>query len=237
MPATTIDPDATVGSLVLDHPALAPLLERLDLDFCCHGDVPLATACAEHGLDVATTVRLLAAQAASPGNEGAHVFDARGATAAELCEHIVSSHHDRLRSELPRLEQTAATVVRVHGSDDPRLARLAATLDRLATDVLAHVEREEAQLFPCCVAVEAGGAIDEGALLEELEHDHADVGDALRELHVLGDAYAPETARCGTHRSLLAGLAELERDLHLHIHEENNVLFPRVRSRLAARKE
>lgn len=237
MPTTTIDPEATVGSLVLDHPALAPLLEQLDLDFCCHGDVTLATACAEHDLDVATTVRLLAAQAASTANAPAHAFDARAATAAELCEHIVSEHHDRLRSDLPRLEQTAATVVRVHGGDDPRLTRLAATLDRLAADVLEHVEREEAQLFPCCVAVEGGGAIDERGLLEELEHDHSDVGEALRELRVLADGYAPETARCGTHRSLLAGLAELERDLHLHIHEENNVLFPRVRGRLAARKE
>jgi regulator of cell morphogenesis and NO signaling len=236
MPVTTINPDATVGSLVLDHPALAPLLERLELDFCCHGDVPLATACTEHGLDVDTTVRLLAAQAAAGGTEPAHAFDARSATAAELCAHIVSEHHDRLRSELPRLEETAATVVRVHGGDDPRLAHLAATLDRLAADVLAHVEREEMRLFPCCVAVEGGGAIDDDALLDELEHDHADVGEGLRELRELADGYAPETARCGTHRSLLSGLAELERDLHLHIHEENNVLFPRVRSRLTAAK-
>jgi regulator of cell morphogenesis and NO signaling len=237
MPMTTIDPDATVGSLVLDHPGLAPLLERLELDFCCNGDVPLAAACAEHGLDVATTVRLLDAHAASATNEHAHAFDARSATAAELCAHIVAEHHDRLRSELPRLGETAATVVRVHGGDDPRLAQLAATLDRLAADLLAHVEREETQLFPWCVAVEGGGAIDEDALLDELEHDHADVGEELRSLRALADGYAPETARCGTHRSLLTGLAALERDLHLHIHEENNVLFPRVRSRLAAGKE
>jgi regulator of cell morphogenesis and NO signaling len=35
-------------------------------------------------------------------------------------------------------------------------------------------------------------------------------------------------ARCNTHRALLVGLAELEHDLHEHIHEENNILFPRV---------
>ena len=30
------------------------------------------------------------------------------------------------------------------------------------------------------------------------------------------------------HRATLDGLRELERDLHQHIHEENNVLFPRA---------
>jgi regulator of cell morphogenesis and NO signaling len=236
MPVTTIDPEATVGSLVLDHPALAPLLERLDLDFCCHGDAPLAAACAEHGLDVGTTVRLLEAHAATASREPGHAYDARAASTAELCEHIVGEHHELLRAELPRLNDTASTVVRVHGGDDPRLAQVAAALDRLTTDLLVHVELEERKLFPACVAVEAGGAIDEHALLDELEHDHADVGTELRELRELADGYAPETARCGTHLSLLTGLAELERDLHLHIHEENNVLFPRVRSRLARRK-
>jgi iron-sulfur cluster repair protein YtfE (RIC family) len=35
---------------------------------------------------------------------------------------------------------------------------------------------------------------------------------------------------CGTHRALLDALRSLEQDLHQHIHEENNVLLPRVRA-------
>jgi regulator of cell morphogenesis and NO signaling len=232
---TAIDPQASVASLVLDRPALAPLLEQLDLDFCCHGDRTLAAACDDRGLDVGTIVRVLEAQDASARPEPGHAFDARSASTAELCRHIVAAHHEPLRAELPRLEQTAATVLRVHGGDDPRLARLAEELAELAGELLAHVEREERQLFPACLAVESGaGPVDGRRLLDDLEDDHADVGETLRILRGLADDYRAETARCGTHRALIDGLAALERDLHLHIHEENNVLFPRIRSRVAA---
>lgn len=38
----------------------------------------------------------------------------------------------------------------------------------------------------------------------------------------------------GTHRALLDALRRLELDLHQHVHEENNVLFPRARARVGA---
>jgi regulator of cell morphogenesis and NO signaling len=233
---STIDPQSTVASLVLDRPDLAEVLGRLDLDFCCQGGRTLAAACAERDLDVETVVRVLeAVDAPGPAD---HAFDPRQASTAGLCDHIVAAHHDPLRLELPRLEETAATVVRVHGQDDPRLATLASELHDLTDELVAHVDREEAQLFPACVAAEAdAGTADGDALLDELEDDHADVGDALRRVRALADDYRLETARCGTHRLLLEKLAALERDLHVHIHEENNVLFPRVRSLLAAGKE
>jgi regulator of cell morphogenesis and NO signaling len=46
----------------------------------------------------------------------------------------------------------------------------------------------------------------------------------------LTGGYEPPADACNTYRAMLDGLAELERDTHLHIHEENNVLFPKVRA-------
>lgn len=40
----------------------------------------------------------------------------------------------------------------------------------------------------------------------------------------------PSRAVCRTHRTLLEAVGALELDLHQHVHEENNVLFPRVRA-------
>ena len=40
--------------------------------------------------------------------------------------------------------------------------------------------------------------------------------------------YDTSLALCNTHRAAIDGLRELERDLHEHIHEENNILFARV---------
>jgi regulator of cell morphogenesis and NO signaling len=42
-----------------------------------------------------------------------------------------------------------------------------------------------------------------------------------------GDYAAPADA-CATYHALLNGLQALEADLHVHIHLENNILFPRA---------
>ena len=60
----------------------------------------------------------------------------------------------------------------------------------------------------------------------ELEHDSA--GSALERLRELTDGFQPDAESCNTHRALLAALAQLESDLHEHVHKENNVLFPRA---------
>lgn len=232
---STIEPQASLASLVLDRPGLAELLEQLDLDYCCHGTRSLAAACAERDLDVDTLVRVLDAHVSAARSAPDHVYDCRSASIPELCDHIVSAHHESLRRALPRLSETSTTVVQVHGGEDPRLGTLARLFDGLAHELLEHLDREERLLFPACIALETGnGVVDGGALLTELEDDHAGVGETLRALRELADGYDAGTARCGTHRALLDGLDALERDLHLHIHEENNVLFPRIRARLAA---
>jgi len=44
----------------------------------------------------------------------------------------------------------------------------------------------------------------------------------------LTGGFHPPPHACDTYRALYAGLQELERDLHQHIHLENNILFPRA---------
>jgi regulator of cell morphogenesis and NO signaling len=59
-----------------------------------------------------------------------------------------------------------------------------------------------------------------------VEHDNA--GEVLRQIRKLTrDFAAPEDA-CVSFRTLYNALEELERDLHEHIHLENNILFPRA---------
>jgi regulator of cell morphogenesis and NO signaling len=47
-------------------------------------------------------------------------------------------------------------------------------------------------------------------------------------LRELSGGYATADALCATHRTLLEGLHGLDLDLHQHVHEENNILFPRT---------
>jgi regulator of cell morphogenesis and NO signaling len=215
-----IDPSRTVADLVIERPARARAFAELGLDYCCGGKTPLAEACEARGLAVEEAVAALEAVADTPAGER----DWSTAPLAELCDHIVSEHHDRLRAELPRLEGLLEKVVRAHGEERPSVVELRDTFTALRSDLEEHLAAEEEQLFPL---VRAGGPYD-AEQVHELEHDHAWAGSALARMRELTDGYDLERAICNTHRATLDGLHELERDLHQHIHEENNVLFPRA---------
>jgi regulator of cell morphogenesis and NO signaling len=229
------DHASTLGELVLEQPSAAALFERLGLDYCCGGARTLEEACSQHGLDARTVSVLLEALADEPRGADLEAHDVARATIPELCEHIVTRHHDPLRRDLPRISDLLATVVRVHGKTHRELHDLQRLFTTIREDLEAHMRLEEERLFPACLALGEGqgAALDDG-LLALLEDDHQATGDALCALREVAGGYRTEWALCSTHRALLRALRAFEIDMHQHVHEENNVLFPRARARLAA---
>ncbi|MBA2348467.1 MAG: DUF542 domain-containing protein [Solirubrobacterales bacterium] len=218
----------TLGELATHRPGAAELFERLQLDYCCGGDLSLRDACDQRELELGKVLELIAA--AAPSDAASPADDLRGLSIGELCEHIVVTHHGPLRVALARLTKLLATVSRVHGADQPDLHDLERTFLALRAEVEEHLLLEERTLFPACATLDGGqarpGPDDE--LLAHLRDDHQAVGAGLGRLHELGGAWDDSRARCATHRELLRGLGTFERDMHRHIHEENNILFPRV---------
>jgi len=212
-----IDPSRTVADLVLEQPSRARVFEGLGVDYCCGGKQSLSAACDARGLPVEDAVAVLESAAGEPSGER----DWANAPLSELCDHIVTAHHDHLREELDGLLEK---VVRAHGDGHPALSELRDTFAVLRSELEEHIVTEETQLFPL---VRSGGPYD-AEQVAELEHDHEWAGSALAKLRDLSDGYDLDHALCNTHRATLDGLRELELDLHQHIHEENNVLFPRA---------
>ncbi|MGH2896615.1 MAG: DUF542 domain-containing protein [Solirubrobacteraceae bacterium] len=228
--ASRIDPGSTLGVLVAERPARSELFERLGLDYCCGGQQTLGEACSSRGLDLASVRDALAALDAedmlSASPESA---DWREAPIAELCAHIVTVHHHGLREAFPRLQRLFATVVGAHADSEPRLGDAHHLFSEIRTELEPHLASEEAELFPACIAcVQNGTHVDPG-MLEEHEHEHEAVGGALAALRRLCQDFDRATALCHTHRALLDALEAFERDLHRHVHEENNILFTRIR--------
>ena len=217
----SLDLDRSLAELVLERPSAARVLERLGLDYCCGGRRSLRAACADRGLDPHTVVVFLEHELDPVG------FEARdwlSAPLADLCAHIVEDHHGRLRSELSRLGELAERAASAHGGVQPQLVELRDELEQLRAELEEHITDEERDLFPDLLA---GGALDQ-ARMEELLREHDGTGERLRRLRELGGDYATDEALCTTHRALLQGLHGLELDLHQHVHEENNILFPRA---------
>lgn len=221
---------ATLGELVVAQPAAAALFERLDLDYCCGGGRSLEEACSTRGLAASTVRAMLEGLRRDPETSPCAALDLSGASIAELCEHIVVHHHGPLRVELQRISKLLGTVARVHGRARPELVELHHLFAATSTDLEDHLQREEQTLFPACIGLDDDPrtpALDDGALAL-LRDDHQKVGAALSAMRELAGGYGDDGALCGTHRELLRSLHAFELDLHQHVHEENNVLFPRV---------
>jgi regulator of cell morphogenesis and NO signaling len=221
--------DRTLGDLVAERPGVAPTLDRLGLDYCCHGDRTIAEAAEVAGLDVAAVVDALDAAPAS---------DLRGDTAwtsldvAALADHIESTHHAYLHAELPDVVALADKVRTVHGSRHPELDEVAHLVDAIAADLEPHLLKEERILFPAIRAIAGGqrefpfGSVENPIRAMSSEHDAA--GDLLARLRAVTSGYAVPADGCASYQSLYQRLEALELDTHLHIHKENHSLFPRA---------
>lgn len=221
----------TVGSIVTRRPGLARVFERVGIDYCCGGKIPLVDACRTRGLDPHAVLAALEAAADVAGDDA---VDAGAMTLTALADHIEATHHAYLKAELPRLEAMAAKVAAAHGDRDARLAQVDETCRGLVAELAAHMMKEERVLFPMVRSLEASataptshcGSLANPIRVMEMEHD--DAGAALARLRELTDGFRPPDWACNTYRALLDGFSHLERDLHQHVHKENNVLFPRA---------
>jgi regulator of cell morphogenesis and NO signaling len=221
--------DTRVADLVLERPGRSRVFERFGIDYCCGGGAALAAACAESGADLDEVRRALA----DPGPAEPEDVDWRGRPVSELCDHIVNRHHNYLRDELPPLRLLVDKVATTHGSAHPELHDVRATFAAMADELEQHMAKEERVLFPACVALEEGDAVGFpfGSVQNPIGmmlHEHDEVAHGLSELRALTHGYEVPAEACASYRSLLDRLHTLELDTHRHVHEENNVLFPRA---------
>jgi regulator of cell morphogenesis and NO signaling len=164
--------------------------------------------------------------------------DFQNTSLAELITHILDTHHVFTKSEMDRLQLLADKVLNAHGRNHPELVHLDELLTRLCDDLKPHMFKEEQILFPYIVAlVQAAdqngavpfapfGTVKNPVRMMMIEHDTA--GEILRELRALTSDYKVPADACISYQTLYQALENFEKDLHQHIHLENNLLFPKA---------
>lgn len=236
--STPLTPAATLGDLVVADARRAAVLDRAGIDYCCNGHRTVAVAARDAGLDVDELLRSLDLPADPAQDAAASPSDRAPRELASFAHDIVDTHHAYLWDEMPRLQALVDKVHRVHGDRHPELAGVRDTYTAIVADLDPHMAAEERRVFPMIRRLESGAAVPTDELRERLaalrvEHDQ--VGGLLRHLRSLTDGYAVPADACGSYRAMLAGLEGMEKDLHAHIHKENNILFVQVDALLDAR--
>jgi regulator of cell morphogenesis and NO signaling len=227
----------TVRELALEIPEATRIFEKIGIDYCCGGAKSLEEACATANLSVDEVLDALefAEQEARAKRKDR---DWQTELLADLVAHINGTHHKYTREEIARLRPLFEKVVSVHGKNHAELQSIQASFLDLADELTMHLMKEEMMLFPYIVRMEECVTEQQPILsppfgtvqnpVSMMMHEHDSAGDALRAMRAASGGYSAPPDACVSYQALYKALAELEADLHQHIHLENNILFPRA---------
>lgn len=242
-------PTATqsVREIVTAEPSAAAVFERFEIDLCRQSDTQLAQVCAELQLSIDQVLEKLA-DAASHAR-GAFAQNLENYSMTRLIQHIVRTHHQTVRKELPRFAELSQRIATQHGEKASEYKAVAKLIEELRAEMFAHLEREEQVLFPYLVQLEEAAEMQGnapaacfrsvGQPISMMVQEHGAAQAIMSKIRELTHGFqAPEWA-CSRNGAFHAGLEAFEADLNHHVHLENDLLFPKAieaENRLNARR-
>jgi regulator of cell morphogenesis and NO signaling len=227
-----IDAKGPVSQLVSERPERARVFNRLGIDFSSGGEKPLDKICRERSLDLNAVLYDLQ-------ESDARTTDAdpcwMSAPMGKLADEIVSVHHQFLRRALPAISYLLERVAEANRNSHPELMELKELFADFRSRLETSMDKEEEMLFPVCRQMDqqrsSGKAVHPRRILylvSVLERNHECAIESLSKIRFVtnGFVHLPD---CGnTYRVLMDSLSDLEADMHVHMHLEDDILFPRA---------
>ncbi len=215
-----------VGQIVAEDYRASQVLRSYGLDFCCGGGRTLEKACNAKKIDLDDVVSELKALELADNTEDNY----NEWSLDFLVDYIVNNHHSFVRKMLPELNFYAEKVARVHGERDPELYDILQNVRMLQEEMLGHLQKEEEELFPQVkemVQQKKTGSV-KAAIVEALEDEHDKAGELMATIEALTNGFNPPETACASYRVFFQNLEGFQKDLHKHVHLENNILFPKA---------
>lgn len=224
----------TIGELVAEDYRTAAIFSKYQIDFCCKGNRMLAEACTEEQLPV--LYEELQALIATPPAKNDGVSDFKTWPLDLLAEYIEKKHHRFVSSQIPVLSGYIEKICSVHGQQHPELLEIRDLFKESAGELSMHMKKEELMLFPyikrMCHADKEQTKLPAAPFgtvqspIRNMMHEHDAEGERFNRINLLSGGYVVPADGCNTYQLTYALLKAFEEDLHLHIHLENNILFP-----------
>jgi regulator of cell morphogenesis and NO signaling len=226
----------TVAEIALDFPQSIRILNRYELDFCCNGGKSFMEACRIAHVDPTKVWDEISQELPIPRGNGSRRFHTW--EVPTLIDFIVQNHHEYIRISAPQLHELIGKIALQHASDHPELLEIQILFSALTDELFEHLPKEEEIIFPAIRRITTSrlsasnevlvANLQGPVLVLEIEHSHAT--ELLKQLRAITAHYqAPEDV-CPTYQLMYRLLEEFDDDLIQHIHLENNVLFPKIKS-------
>jgi regulator of cell morphogenesis and NO signaling len=228
--------EKTVREIAVENPASIRVFESLGIDYCCGGKTTLRDASSHAAIDMTRVLDLIEKAGSDSQIQDAETWNEK--SLAQLIAHIVHNHHDFVRQETPRLDGLLTKVASKHGPAHPEVVQIQQIFAAVGQELSTHMFKEEQVLFPYIARMEQATLSAKplppavfGTVRRPIANmiaDHDDAGALLLQIRQLSGNFSAPQGACPTFLALYRGLQEFERDLHRHVHLENNILFPRA---------
>lgn len=218
----------SLGEIVANDFRAASIFKQAGLDFCCGGKKSLESACREGGKDLNELLSGLDALGQMPA---APSLNFKEWDPAFLADYIINTHHRFVRNALPDLLSYTKKIADVHGAHHSELLEVAILFKQVADELVPHLHKEEEVLFPAIKRVLAGNSADVPIIASEIERmsgEHESAGGAMDKINEITNGYLLPADACNTYSLTFKLLEQFEDDLHIHVHLENNILFPKA---------
>ncbi len=229
-----ITAQSNIGAIVANDYRSASVFKNHGIDYCCNGNRSIADACADKDLD--TDVLIAALSNVSSADVSGHI-DYKSWPLDLLADYIEKTHHRYVSTKIEELLPLLDKIVKVHGTAHPELSEIQSLFVATAGALTQHMKKEEMILFPFIRKMATAAIAQQNITLPPfgsiqnpiamMHHEHDDEGERFRKIAALSNNYTPPDDACATYKVTFALLREFEADLHLHIHLENNILFPK----------
>lgn len=218
-----------IGEIVTQDFRAAEIFKNAGIDFCCGGGQSLVEACKDKNLD-SNQLELELANLENTTVNAIHNFNEWNLDF--LSDYIVNTHHKTVLRLLPQLISYTQKIEQVHGSNHPELIEVAAIFSRINKELLQHLSNEEEVLFPAIKELMKSNSQEAKDIvvseISRMKGEHEFAGGAMDKINVLTDNYSLPEDACNTYRVAYKLLEEFEDDLHVHVHLENNILYPKA---------
>ncbi|HLN54034.1 MAG TPA: iron-sulfur cluster repair di-iron protein [Lentimicrobium sp.] len=226
--------ERTVGSIVSENLLIAPILDKYGIDYCCKGSRKLVDVCRLQQLDVEKLTIEISEVKEKPV-KGGHDYDEWPIDL--LADYIEKTHHRFAQKAIPEIVRKLEKITNVHGKAHPELNNILKLFKESAIALSNHMKKEEFILFPYIKKMvnEGKSSSDEIPDFSTLSNpifnmmeEHVTEGERFHEIEKLTKHYTVPPDGCNSYRLSMEMLKEFDEDLHLHIHLENNILFPKA---------
>lgn len=231
-----ITSDTPVGEVVKTNFKTATMFQANKIDYCCNGNQSISEACEKAGVQADELIRDLEAalQESDPDTEYINNLDL-----STLSDYIVNRHHAYVRKNIPFLKQNLDKIAQVHGANHPELEQVRDEFHKSAGELTMHMQKEELLLFPYVKKMEEAKKENKKPMapafgkvahpIAAMMAEHENEGERYMRISELTNNYQVPADGCTTYEVTMKQLADFEKDLHRHIHLENNILFPKAK--------